>query len=77
LIHCRAQKAANRAIVPHASLSLLVFAATRAYGCGATAFHLLNAKLHSPSASGAWPGHFQQMCPSAPLKHVLERQASE
>jgi len=53
--------------------SLLVFVSTSAYVYVATAFHSLNAKLYSPSAFGAWPGQppFKQMCPSAPLKHVL------
>ena len=53
--------------------SLLVFVSASAYVYVATAFHSLNAKLYSPSAFGAWPGQppFKQMCPSAPLKHVL------
>jgi CspA family cold shock protein len=51
---------------------LLVFGGISAYVQGATAFHSLNAKLYSPSASGAWPGQppFKQMFTSAPPRHV-------
>src|SRR5581483_10678618 len=61
------------AIIPRIKPSLLVFGRASAYVYEATAFHSLNAKLFSPSASGAWPGQppFRPMCASAPLKHVL------
>src|SRR6185437_14029251 len=57
------QKAGNCAIVSRARPFLLVISGASAYVCVATAFHVLNAKLYSPSASGAWPGQppFKQM----------------